>query len=171
MATIGRLEKQKGHKYLLEALKRVFVINWSLKIYGDGKLRRCLGLQAKIKKINKNVEFCGVAHNLPECLRGVDIVVQPSLWEGLSLVVMEAMAAGRLVITTPPAGDELIENFKTGLIAKTGSAGDLANALMAVDMERDLARVMAASGREFAKKHFGLEKNVEKLEKVYGENF
>lgn len=167
LACIGRFWEQKGHKYLVSALAQIKALPWRLHLFGDGPLRQELEKQARELQINDRVTWHGVVHNIPDELKNIDVIIQPSLWEGLSLVVMEAMASGRLVIATHEAGKELLENKKTGLTVPSRNPEALAKSISWAFKQRQEARIIASAGREYAKKNFGIEKNIQQIEKIY----
>lgn len=167
LACIGRFWEQKGHKYLFSALAQIKDLPWRLHLFGDGPLRRELEKQAQDLKINDRIAWRGVVHNIADELKNIDVIIQPSLWEGLSLVVMEAMASGRLVIATQEAGEELLENKKTGLTAPARNPEALAKAIIWTAKHRQDAGIIASAGREYAKKNFGIERNIKEAGKIY----
>ncbi len=164
LATIGRLEKQKGHIYLLRALAEVKNLSWHLQIYGAGSLEKKLKQRVRQLEIAEKITWHGVQSNMPEELKNIDIVIQPSLWEGRSLVVMEALAAGRLVIASPAAGEDLLEDKITGMIA---SPQELVRVLPGVFEHPKEAWKIAEAGRNYAKENFGIANNFAALEKLY----
>lgn len=166
LATIGRLEKQKGHEILLRALAQL-KIDWRLDVFGGGGLDNLLIDLAVRLGINDRVAWRGVVLGLPRELENIDVVVQPSLWEGMSLVVMEAMASGRVVIASEPAAVGLVENNKTGFIVEVGNSNTLTRAIESVASDRAHASMLAASARHCAKENFDVEKNIASLKKVY----
>ncbi|TPW17681.1 MAG: group 1 glycosyl transferase, partial [Halothiobacillaceae bacterium] len=100
IAVVGRLEEQKGHRYLLQALAALLAqrTNGSsadihLLIVGDGALHQSLMAQATELAIAERVHFLGMRQDIPAILQACDLFVQPSLWEGMSLALLEAMAA------------------------------------------------------------------------------
>lgn len=166
LATIGRLERQKGHEILLRALAEL-KIDWHLDVFGDGSLKKGLTDLAVCLGINNRIAWRGVVLDMPLELKNIDVVVQPSLWEGMSLVVMEAMASGRVVIASESAAVGLIENNKTGLIVKIDDSNTLTRAIESVASDRAHARLLSASARHCAKENFDVEKNITSLKKVY----
>jgi len=118
LATIGRLERQKGHIYLIKALAELKNENWHWHVYGAGSLTDKLKKITFKMGIQNRVTWHGVSDNLPTEFKDIDVVIQPSLWEGLSLVAMETMAAGRVLIGTPWVVTGLVENKESGLIVK-----------------------------------------------------
>lgn len=169
IATIGRLEEQKGHTYLLEALATITELPWHLHIYGNGSLYRSLTAQMHRLRLTDRVSFHGVTQDIPRALADVDIVVQPSLWEGLSLVVMEAMAAGKYVITTPAGGAGIITPGANGDIVRTKDSKVLAEALTQGITNTESAQYIAKEAREYAKANFAMEHNVAAIEDIYTE--
>ncbi len=168
LGVIGRLEKQKGHEYLLRALSQVN-FDWILYIYGVGSLESDLKKLALDLKIADKIVWQGVKNILLE-IKNIDVVVQPSLWEGLSLVIMEAMAAGRLVIASEAAGQELITDQVDGFLFKTGDSIELRNLLDHVDKHQEKMKAVANTASKKAQKEFGIEKNIREIAEIY-ENF
>ncbi len=167
IASIGRLEKQKGHIYLLRALAQLKEINWSWDIFGDGSKRQELEAAAKRYHINDRIVWHGVTSKAYEQFNNIDLVVQPSLWEGLSLVMMECMAAGKAVLATKIAGEELIDNGHTGMLVPAGDVGALKDALEYFYSHPEVGRELGERARAQARDNFGIEKNVAKISDVY----
>lgn len=99
---LGRLAEQKGLEYLVRAVPllgqdrpRVRVL-----LAGDGPLHDHLNALATDLGVGNEVRFLGFRSDVGDLLAAADIVVLPSLWEGLSVSLLEAMAAGRPVVTT-----------------------------------------------------------------------
>ncbi|KKQ27204.1 MAG: Glycosyltransferase WecB/TagA/CpsF family protein [Candidatus Magasanikbacteria bacterium GW2011_GWC2_37_14] len=166
IACVGRFWEQKGQQYLLESLA-LLKIPWQLHLYGEGPLKNKLQQQAESLKINQQIVWHGVSTNLALELAKIDLIVQPSLWEGLSLVVMEGMTASRLVIATEPAAEELVKDNFTGLVVPAKDVEKLTQTIIWVAEHPEEANKLAEAGRLYAQKHFGLEKNLEKLIKLY----
>ena len=190
LAAVGRLERQKGIDRLLAALSQLRNIDWRLSVFGAGSRETELKDQAFQLGIQNLITWHGVVDNLPEQLRDIDVVVLPSRWEGMSLAVMEAMAAGRVVVASNAAGEGLITDKGNGIIVgkekgngkremgkgkremkKLGNEGinDLVAALQWVDVHRAEARTMAEKAREQAREHFDIEKHFQILAGVYRE--
>lgn len=166
LAAIGRLEKQKGHEILLRALAQL-KIDWHLDVFGDGSLFEELRSLSRKLGIEKKIAWRGVVLNMPSELSKIDIVVQPSLWEGMSLVVMEAMASGRVVIVSEAAAVGLVEDNKTGIVAPIGDAQVLAEALLCVWHDKNASREIASAALEYAKRNFGIERNLKQVLEFY----
>jgi glycosyltransferase involved in cell wall biosynthesis len=95
MGAVGRLEEQKGHLYLLEALAQVRqdLPEATLLLVGDGRLRPDLEHRARELGLAGRVRFLGTRRDLPLIYRALDLFVQPSRWEGLPLALLKAMGA------------------------------------------------------------------------------
>jgi glycosyltransferase involved in cell wall biosynthesis len=165
---IGRLVKQKGHLIALEALSRMKQFDWKLTIVGDGEEKRTiwdmvyqLGLQDRVMVLPSTT-------NTPAVYAAHDIVIVPSLWEGLGLVVMEAMAAGRLVIAANIGGiPELIQDKLTGVLFHAGDPISLRTELGWCLHSPDHARTIAHAGRAHAAQYFDVSLMIKQYEAVY----
>jgi glycosyltransferase involved in cell wall biosynthesis len=167
IATIGRLEEQKGHRFLFDALAKLIEYDWELHVFGEGSLLKDLKKRAKRGRFDSHVHWHGAVQDLPKQLETIDVVVQPSLWEGMSLVIMEAMTAGKLVVASDTAGEGLIIDGKTGLLVPTGTTNALADVLEHVLNDKERFEDIGKNAREFAKDTFGIKKHIVELEEVY----
>jgi len=167
IATIGRLENQKGHVYLLRALEQLKEINWSWDIFGDGSKRSNLEAAARRYGIDDRLVWHGVTDQVYNHLNNIDLMIQPSLWEGLSLVVMEAMAAGKAILTTKIAGEELIDNGHTGMLVAEGDVGAIKDAIQYLYSRPDVGRGLGAKAHAHAKENFSIEKSIERIGDLY----
>ncbi len=166
-ATVGRLEEQKGHTYLLDALAKLEHTHWEYHVYGDGSRANSLRRQAQRIGIADKVQFHGIVTNLPERIKTIDLIIQPSLWEGMSLTVMEAMAASRPVLATEPAAEEILEHKKTGYVVPADDVDAFAEALSYIIENTDEAKHVARRGREKSLEAFKIEKHVNRVETLY----
>ncbi len=167
IATIGRFEEQKGHTYLLDALSKIQDSDWQYHTFGDGSLRAELEAQAKQLGIFERITWHGVVHDLPEQLTHIDVVVQPSLWEGLSLTVMEAMAAGRVLVASSTAAATLVEHDKTGYVFPVQDVEALKEILLDIVDKRAHAQDIARAGHTYAMDTFSLDTHMASLIKEY----
>ena len=137
LVNIGRFAEQKGQVNLIEALAqlRADLPDVHLTLIGDGEMRGILEAAVRARGLEAQVTFTGwvdedrIRAELDHC----HALVLPSFAEGLPMVVMEAMAAGRPVIATYIAGNpELVQDGKTGWLVPAGDVGALANAVRAL---------------------------------------
>ena len=168
-AIVGRLEEQKGHDILFRALAHLIDLPWDLHIYGDGALRGELENLARELAINERMHWHGVVTDMPPALSHVDCVIAPSRFEGMSLAVMEAMAAGCIVIASEAAGTGLIEDKMTGLIVPNENVEALTRTLKFVIQERQKLADMPDRARVYAQDNFRIEKHINQLRHIYEE--
>jgi glycosyltransferase involved in cell wall biosynthesis len=155
VGTIGRLNAQKGHRFLVEAAARLVprVAGVRILIAGDGDLGDDLRRQATELGVAQAVVFPGHRSDVPDLLGAIDVFCLSSLYEGTPLALFEAMAAGKPVVSTAVDGcREVLEEDATGLLVPPADATALADALERVlvtpSLRQDLAaRALAASRR------------------------
>lgn len=129
----GRHVEQKNFRCLIEAaaLLRDFGREFRLVIAGDGPLREGHCRRVKELGLEALVELPGVVADLGDVMQAADLFVLPSLWEGLPLVLLEAMAAACPVVATRIEGVvEVITDGRNGWLAEPGDVEGLAEAMM-----------------------------------------
>lgn len=143
---VARLEEQKGHRDLIRALSMLMQREGGsrkpqLLLVGDGRLRAQLERDAAEHGVAHAVRFLGTRSDVPEILRALDVYAAASLWEGLSLALLEAMAAGLPVVATDVGGvSAVLGEDQYGLRVRPGDPAALARALSELmhDAERRL---------------------------------
>lgn len=167
LIVIGRLEPQKGHDVLFAALSRLN-FPWELSVVGEGSLAEDLLDRATLLRIDDRVKFLGTILDVAPLIASHDVLVMPSRWEGIGLVIMEGMAAGRPVVASRVGGiPELITHAKTGLLVEPENAEELAEALRWVRANPTAAGALGAAAREQAREHFDVRQMVKEYERVY----
>ncbi|HET9464103.1 MAG TPA: glycosyltransferase [Gemmatimonadales bacterium] len=166
--TPARLHVQKGHAILLAAAAQVPDATFVLA--GEGPLRAELEQQAHDLGVARRCIFLGHRSDIPDLLAAADLLVLPSLYEGLPVSVLEAMAAERPVVATAIGGtDEAITHELNGLLVPPGDPGALAAAIQRVRVDPALARRLAAAGRERVDREFSSVTTAREVMKVYDE--
>lgn len=166
--TPARLDVQKGHRVLFEAIREVPDALFLLA--GEGPEREALEALAEELGIAERVRFLGRREDVPELLAACDVFALPSLYEGSSLAVLEAMAARIPVVSSAIGGtDELIEDGRSGLLVPPGDAEALAAALRRVLGDEELRRGLAARARERVEEGLTREQMAERVTGVYRE--
>ena len=150
---VGRLCEQKGHLLLLAALASLHnkFGDVALTLVGDGGLRPMLERRVKELGLEGRVFFAGncAGEQVRQYIQASRVLVLPSLAEGLPVVLMEAFALGRPVITTAVAGiPELVELGHNGWLVPAGSVEKLAAGIMeALACNDDELRRLADHGK------------------------
>ena len=112
----------------------------------------------------------GFVSDIPTFLSGVDVFVLPSLYEGLGVAAIEAMAAGKPVVASRVGGlPELIDDAVTGFLVPPGDSSALAGAISRVLSQKGALDSMGVSARERVRQHFTLEQMAKKNEDFYHE--
>lgn len=162
IGSVGRLHAQKGHADLLVAAQRVVrEYNGSVTfvIAGYGPLRDVLEARAKKLGLESRIRFLGYRSDVPLILSALDVFVLPSLWEGMSNAILEAMAAGKPVVATAVDGNvEQVVDGCTGFLVPPGDADALAEALLAVVRDSAMMKEMGRRGRERVAGEFPIER-------------
>ncbi len=149
VAFVGRLIANKGPALFVEALGQLAAagLPFTAQMVGDGPLRARLERAVATSGLAGRVSFTGEVDDVAERLRAVDILVRPSLTEGLPLAVLEAMASGVCVLASDiPGNAELVDPGVSGLLFRPGDADDLATQLTALLADGGLRRRLAAEG-------------------------
>jgi glycosyltransferase involved in cell wall biosynthesis len=166
--TTARLDPLKGHRFLLRAVRSL--PNVRLVFAGDGAERDALERSADSLGLGSRVAFLGHRDDVPELLACADVVVLPSLAEGLPLSVLEAMAARRPVIATA-VGDvaDAVVTGETGLIVEPADPAGLAVAIAAVLGDAALTARLTTAAAVHVRRHFGAPEMVARVTDVYEE--
>ncbi len=170
LGALGRLEEQKGHYFLLEAvaLLKARNIHTALLLVGDGRLRANLEKQAHDLNIIDDVYFLGTRRDIGDLFKAMDIFIMPSLWEGLSLAMLSAMAAKLPVIATRVGGvKEVIGDDCYGLTVPSRDSLALSKAIKRLINNPEEAKNFAKLGQEKIKENYSDSALIATLEKIY----
>ena len=170
IVTIGRLERQKGISFFLQAAREVLqeFPQARFLIVGKGPDEGKLISLARNLGIKKAVRFLGFRNDVPEVLAAADMFVLASLWEGMPNVVLEAMASGKPVVGTQVEGtEELVIPGETGLLVPPADAKALARNICRLIQESGLARRMGQAARKQVKEHYTVQTMVERYAQLY----
>lgn len=165
-----RLAYQKGITYLLKAMPHVIkrFPGALLLIAGDGELREDLENEANSLGISQNVRFLGPRLDMQDIISLLDIYVLPSLWEGLPLVILEAMAARKPIVATAVGGTpEAIIDGESGLLVPSKDPSALACAILRILNDPALSAYLSENAFKRFQEHFTIEKMVGHYEKLY----
>jgi glycosyltransferase involved in cell wall biosynthesis len=166
--TLARLVWRKGLGTLLDAAASVPEVVFA--IAGEGDERSMLETRIRQLGLEERVRILGQRDDIPALLASCDLFVLPSLFEGLPLSILEAMAAGKPVIATAvPGTREAVSEGETGLLFPPGDAPALARAITTVLADRGLASRLGRAGQVRVRQEFSAEMMTRQVEAVYGE--
>jgi glycosyltransferase involved in cell wall biosynthesis len=166
--TLARLDRQKDLPTLVRAA--ALVPGARFIVAGEGPERAMLEREVGRLGLVGRLLLLGHRDDVPELLASCDLFVLPSLYEGLPVSVLEAMAAGRPVVATAAGGtDEAVVHGLTGLLVPPGDAAALAGAIRQVLADPALSRRLASAGRERVVCEFSAEAMVRRVMDLYEE--
>ena len=171
VGSIGRLNAQKGHRFLIDAAAPLCRRQGDLRvlIVGDGDLMEDLRGHAAELGVADRVVFTGHRTDVPDLLAALDVFCISSLYEGTPLALFEAMAAGRAVVSTAVDGcREVLEDGVTGLLVPPGDDAALGAALDRVLGEAGLREALGRQAFE-ASRAYDVRSCVEQMEALYDE--
>lgn len=174
VGTVGRMQQVKAQTLLAEAFVRALrnapdlTRTLRLVLVGDGPLR------AQARDI---LQSAGVAHlawlpgeraDVPELMRSLDLFALPSLAEGISNTILEAMASGLPVVATDVGGNaELVADGATGIVVPSGDPLPLAQAILSLAEDPARAQLMGRAGRAAIEDRFSLQAMVSAYQGIY----
>lgn len=170
LVTVARLEPVKSLDVLLRAvaLVRTAGHDAALTVIGDGTERPALERLTRELGLETAVTFTGWSRDVGRHLAGADLFVMSSRSEGLSLTLLEAMAAGLPIVATAVGGNpEVVEHGRTGLLVPHGDPAALATAIGEVLGDPERAAAMGRAGRERVMARFSLDAMVEAHLRLY----
>ena len=155
--SVAKLYRQKGHFVLIEAIRRVMSERGHvhLVLAGDGPERSAVERAALDSGLPERVHLLGERGDIGALLGASDVFVLASLWEGLPMALLEAMASRLPVVATTVAGSsQVIEDRSSGLLVPPGDPEALASAIAVVCDDAELARRLGVAGRERVERAF-----------------
>lgn len=174
VGTVGRMQTVKDQTLLARAFIRALDLAPELKprlrlaMIGDGPLRAEAQALLDAAGVAALAWLPGERNDIPEVLRGLDCFVLPSLAEGISNTILEAMAAGLPVMATRVGGNpELVTEGKTGMLVPPGDVDTMAQAIVMYAVNTELARSAGAAGRAEVERRYSLEAMVGAYRRLY----
>jgi glycosyltransferase involved in cell wall biosynthesis len=170
---VARLEEAKGVDVLLKAiaiLKGKFNSPLNVAVVGDGNKRDVLLSLNRSLGLGDTVHFLGVRKDVSNLMDASKIFVLPSRWEGLPMVILEAMAHGLPVISTPVGGiPEVITNGENGILIPKENPYSLSEAILRVLNNEELLEKLSQNAYEIVRKYYSIQTYTENLLKLYVE--
>jgi glycosyltransferase involved in cell wall biosynthesis len=172
---VGRLAKNKGLEYLIEAVPEVlrYLPQTRFVLIGEdeGMYEKLMG-RAKVLGIERSVLFTGALDDksVSQAYIDCEVFVLPSEFEAFGIVLIEAMAAKKPCVATKVGGMlYVVKDGKTGILVDYGDSHQLATAICELLGNEPKRMAFGFSGRELAFENFAIEKVVDRLENVYRE--
>jgi glycosyltransferase involved in cell wall biosynthesis len=169
---VARLDYLKDHGTAIRTIERVGRTDprARLVLVGDGPERGRVEALVRGRELGDHVRFLGQRSDVPQLLAASDIVLLTSVSEGIPLTLIEAMGAGRPVVSTRVGGvREVVADGETGLLAPAGDDPTLAEQILRLANEPDLRAKMGQSGRQRADSLFREKTMHDRYDRVYRE--
>ena len=150
IGVVGRLVPIKGHKYLVSAAKRIIKEfgNTVFVFVGDGYLEARLQRQAESLGVRKNIIFAGWRSDVIKILGLFDVLVLPSLNEGMGKVLIEGMALGKPIVASSVGGIiDLVKNGDNGILVPPRDSDALAEAILKLIRNKNLTQELGKNGK------------------------
>jgi glycosyltransferase involved in cell wall biosynthesis len=167
---VGRLETVKGFTYLVEAAQEVAdkVPDVKFIVAGQGSLHKALSDQAA--HLDDRFQWLGLREDVPAVMAALDILVVPSLNEGMGRILLEAGAAETPVVASKVGGiPDIVDDGETGLLVPPRDADAIARAIVELAKAPERRRLMGATARAKVTPNFSLENMVKQIEDLYEE--
>jgi len=167
---IGRLDMMKGVQVLLEALRKLKDdgVTAHLNVIGDGPDRDKLQNLAREVGVNDSISFCGAIEEIIPYLQKSALFVLPSLSEGMSNVLLEAMACGLPIVTTRVGGNiDLIRDGVNGILVEPEHSDQLYQAMKKLLIDKNLAEKLGREARKTAEEKFSLQGITDQYLRLY----
>lgn len=170
IGNVGRLIEEKGQKYLIDMatyLKK-HQIDFVIRIAGIGKLRHQLENYAKKLKVENSIIFLEFLHDTSNFYEEIDIFVFPSISEGFSNALLEAMAHGKPVIAFNISSmPEMVDDGVTGFLTHFDDVPELAEKVIQLAKDPALRKEMGEHARKKISSKFDFYKNLQLLEELF----
>ena len=168
---VATLRSWKGHRYLLEAIARLQRPGVLLVVVGDGPQRAALEAHTAELRIAQAVRFAGDRADVEEWMRAFDVFCLPSYAnEGVPQALMQAMACGLPVVTTPVGSiEEIVRDGVTGVLVPPEDPGSLAAALAGLLDDAVRRDELGRAARSAALERFGDARMVDRMITVFRE--
>jgi sugar transferase (PEP-CTERM/EpsH1 system associated) len=174
--TVGRLDPLKNQVALVDAFAGLVMQRRSaqrqlrLVIAGEGPARATIEARIRELGLEPLVWVAGARSDVPAVLAALDLFVLPSINEGISNTILEAMACGLPVVAARVGGNaELVEDGRTGTLCEGSAADPLAAAMRHYLADPQLGQRHGAAGRARVERHFSLEAMVRQYAALYDE--
>jgi glycosyltransferase involved in cell wall biosynthesis len=166
---IARITSQKDPITLLKAIAAVPAeVDLHFLLVGEGDLKEEALKFARQLKIMHRVTFIDFRQDVPDILNAIDIYCLPSLWEGLPIGLLEAMAMGKAIVATAIDGTkEVVNHMENGLLFPPMAADRLTEAFILLAKDKSLRNSLSSHARQSVQENFNLEHMTKQVEHLY----
>jgi glycosyltransferase involved in cell wall biosynthesis len=172
VGTVLRLERIKGPEFFVAAANRILaeIPEARFVVVGDGRQRPSLEHNDGVLKLGDRISFLGQRNDVHDILPTFSVFLLPSLVEGMSMALLEALAAARPIVATRVGGNkDLIRDGENGLLVPPGDPGEMARAALKLLRYPEWAKRLGQSARTEILNHHSVDQMVQKLEGIYEE--
>jgi glycosyltransferase involved in cell wall biosynthesis len=172
VVVVAGLNNQKGHEYLFRSVPIILrkIPETRFVLVGDGHLREYLEELASSLGITNAITFLGFRSDVADIVRASDLFVLPSIFEGLPLSLIEAMACGKAVVATNVDGTaDVVVDGVTGYLVPPRDPEQLAQKIIELLENPELRIRFGKAGREKVQKFFSAERMIQDYERLYEE--
>jgi glycosyltransferase involved in cell wall biosynthesis len=169
---VGRLNVQKGIKYLLDGFKLIAEIsrNVHLVIAGTGELEGMIKEFVSKFNLENRIHLLGFRKDIQDLMKTFDIFLLPSLWEGFGIVLIEAMAAGNPIVATNTSSiPEIVEDGRNGILVPPENAEAICDVLVKLISEPELRIKFGKEGQKIVREKFTIERMINDYENIFDE--
>jgi len=171
IGSVGNLTPVKDYPTLLQAAGEFAKVckNWRLIVIGEGaELPKLEAFVNDHPDLRPRVQFLGLRNRIPALLNAMDVYVLPSISEGISNSLLEAMATGLPVAVTATGGNpEVVSDGESGLLFSVGNFGQLATKLLVLQEQRDLRLRLGQEALRRVREEFSMDSMVQQYECLY----
>jgi glycosyltransferase involved in cell wall biosynthesis len=169
---VAQFIQRKGHRFLLEAIPKILSVHPYSRflLFGKGPLEEEFRAMCRSMGIAEKVIFAGFRDDLDRIMGCLDLLIHPALMEGLGVSLLQAAAAGVPIVGTRAGGiPEIVQDGINGYLIPPSDVQSIAEAVVKVLADRDLALQMGEKGREIAARDFSIGSMVRGNLEVYRE--
>jgi glycosyltransferase involved in cell wall biosynthesis len=170
IVTVGRLTEQKAHRDLLAAIPEIvrYIPKTRFLWIGDGPLKGELGKEIRAQRLGRRVQMLGTRSDVALFLQAADLLVMPSLFEGMPIVLLEAMSVGLPIVATNVGGNaELIEDGRHGWLVPPSNPPALAGAVVEALENPALTSMRSAAAQKRFQQAFTVDQMADRVDELY----